>query len=245
MEKSIIVTGGASGIGLEIAKTALENGYQVGIIDSSESNLENAMSKSKAIKGIAADITNQKEVEHAFDELGSPTTVVNNAGIVRFGALIDQPVEDFVAAVNVNLIGTYIVSRTAAKRMAGEGGHIINITSINSITPGPNAGAYPSTKAGVRQLTRQLAIELANTKIRVNSIAPGFIDAGMSTPIYEDNEIRRKRSEAVPSGRLGTAQDIAQAIMFLDSKEGSYVNGHEFVIDGGVVHSLLNQLPRD
>ena len=94
-------------------------------------------------------------------------------------------------------------------------------------------------------MTRQLAIELSGRNIRVNSVAPGFIDAGMSAPIYEDKKVRKTRSEAVPLGRLGTARDIAEAIMFLDSEQGSYVNGHEFVVDGGVVHSLLNQLPRD
>ena len=77
--------------------------------------------------------------------------------------------------------------------MQGQNGHIINISSINSITPGPNAGAYPSTKAAIKQMTRQLAIELSVKNIRVNSVAPGFIDAGMSAPIYEDKKVRKTR----------------------------------------------------
>ena len=245
MRKRILITGGASGLGLEIAKTALDRGYDVRIIDTDEQAVKQAEEKNKGLKGCVANIVKDDEVKEAFDRLGTPNTLVNNAGIVKFGPLIEQSVEDFIITVNVNLIGTYIVSREAALRMEGEKGHIINISSINSITPGPGAGAYPSTKAGIKQMTRQLAIELSDRKIRVNSVAPGFIDAGMSATIYEDKKVRETRSRAVPVKRLGTGSDIAEAVMFLDSEQASYVNGHELVVDGGVVHSLLNQLPRD
>ena len=245
MRKKILITGGASGLGLEIAKTALDRGYDVRIIDTDEQAVKQAEEKNKGLKGCVANIVKDDEVKEAFDKLGTPNTLVNNAGIVKFGPLIEQSVEDFIITVNVNLIGTYIVSREAALRMEGEKGHIINISSINSITPGPGAGAYPSTKAGIKQMTRQLAIELSDRKIRVNSVAPGFIDAGMSATIYEDKKVRETRSRAVPVKRLGTGSDIAEAVMFLDSEQASYVNGHELVVDGGVVHSLLNQLPRD
>ena len=245
MRKKILITGGASGLGLEIAKTALDRGYDVRIIDTDEQAVKQAEEKNKGLKGCVANIVKDDEVKEAFDRLGTPNTLVNNAGIVKFGPLIEQSVEDFIITVNVNLIGTYIVSREAALRMEGEKGHIINISSINSITPGPGAGAYPSTKAGIKQMTRQLAIELSDRKIRVNSVAPGFIDAGMSATIYEDKKVREIRSRAVPVKRLGTGSDIAEAVMFLDSEQASYVNGHELVVDGGVVHSLLNQLPRD
>ncbi len=245
MRKKILITGGASGLGLEIAKTALDRGYDVRIIDTDEQAVKQAEEKNKGLKGCVANIVKDDEVKEAFDRLGTPNTLVNNAGIVKFGPLIEQSVEDFIITVNVNLIGTYIVSREAALRMEGEKGHIINISSINSITPGPGAGAYPSTKAGIKQMTRQLAIELSDRKIRVNSVAPGFIDAGMSATIYEDKKVRETRSRAVPVKRLGTGSDIAEAVMFLDSEQASYVNGHELVVDGGVVHSLLNQLPRD
>jgi 3-oxoacyl-[acyl-carrier protein] reductase len=94
-------------------------------------------------------------------------------------------------------------------------------------------------------LMRQLAVELAERGIRANSVCPGFIDAGMSTPIYADAKVRKARSGAVPVGRLGTADDVANAVAFLDSEAGSYVNGHELVIDGGVTHTLLKHLPRE
>ena len=245
-EKSIIVTGAANGIGLAIATACAHAGYRVGLLDTDATALNEAVNSLEHAIALTADVTKEKDVREAFDLFGTPTTVVNNAGIVRFGPLIDRPLKDFVDTVNINLIGSYIVAKEAALRMKESGGgHIINLTSINSITPGPGAGAYPATKAGIKQMTRQLAIELGGTSIRVNSIAPGFIDAGMSSPIYADKKIRKARSSAVPMGRLGTADDIANAVLFLDSDAGAYINGHELVVDGGVVHSLLAQLPRD
>lgn len=246
-KKSILVTGAANGIGAAIARACDEQGYRVGLMDLDESALKDTAASMKNAVVLSGDVTLQADVQKALSDFGTPDTVVNNAGIVRFGPLIEQSVEDFVTTVNVNLIGSYIVAREAAIRMKAEkiSGHIINLSSINSVTPGPGAGAYPATKAGIKQFTRQLAIELGDDRIRVNCIAPGFIDAGMSTPIYADTAVRQKRADAVPLGRLGTAQDIAHAVLYLDSEAGAYVNGHELVIDGGVVHSLLGQLPRD
>lgn len=245
-KKSIIITGAARGIGRSIAEHCARAGYRVGLIDMNEQHLAEAASSIAGSVALKADVTQPDQVTSALDAFGTPTTIVNNAGIVRFGPLIEQTIENFTQTVNINLIGSYIVAREGAIRMkeAG-GGHIINMSSINSITPGPGAGAYPATKAGVTQMTRQLAIELGDANVRVNAIAPGFIDAGMSEPIYEDKKVRELRAGAVPSGRLGTAEDIAIAVLFLDSDAGSYINGHELVIDGGVVHSLLAQLPRD
>lgn len=245
-EKSILITGAAHGIGRAIAEHASQAGYRVGMIDMNADHLTQAASEIANAEAIPADVTKPEDVTAAFDRFGTPTTIVNNAGIVRFGPLIEQSVDDFVQTVNVNLIGSYIVAREGALRMLDAGGgHIINLSSINSITPGPGAGAYPATKAGVKQMTRQLAIELGSARIRVNAIAPGFIDAGMSAPIYADQKVRDLRAGAVPSGRLGTAADIANAVLFLDSDAGAYINGEELVIDGGVVNSLLAQLPRD
>lgn len=243
--QSIIITGAASGIGLAIAEAATRAGYRVGLLDLPGTSLQQAAESLSAI-ALPADVTDETAVSACFEQFGTPSTVVNNAGIVRFGPLIEQSVKDFTDTVSINLTGSFIVAREAALRMrTAGGGHIINLTSINSITPGPNAGAYPATKAAIRQMTRQLAIELGDDAIRVNAIAPGFIDVGMSAPIYADTRVRELRSSAVPMDRLGSAEDIANAVMFLDSPAGGYINGHELVIDGGVVHSLLAQLPRD
>ena len=121
---------------------------------------------------------------------------------------------------------------------------IINLTSINARTPGPGSGAYPATKAAVAKLTEHLSLELGPLGIRVNCVAPGFIDGGMSAPIYADERIRKLRGSAVPLRRLGSVDDIANAILWLASDEAAYITGQQLTVDGGVAHSVLAQLPR-
>lgn len=124
-------------------------------------------------------------------------------------------------------------------------GHIVSLTSINAYGPGPGSGAYPASKAAVKQLMKQFSLEYGEAGLRFNSIAPGFIDGGMSTPIYADPKVRAARSKGVPLGRLGAPEDIAQAVLFLDSPAGAYINGHDLVVDGGVTHTVLKNLPRE
>ena len=117
----------------------------------------------------------------------TPDLIVNNAGIARFGKLFDQKLSDFQDVVQTNLIGSFIVATEGAKRMVKEDkkGSIINITSVHSVNPGPGVGAYPTTKSGLYSLTKLMALEWGEYGIRVNAIAPGFIDSGMSKPIYK------------------------------------------------------------
>jgi NAD(P)-dependent dehydrogenase (short-subunit alcohol dehydrogenase family) len=245
--KNAIVTGGAGGIGRAIAETLVDAGYRVGVFDLEEGPTELVAEGLREAVALVADVRDGASVEAAFEAFGTiPDLVVNNAGVVTFGPLIEQTVEDFKAVVDVNLLGCFIVSRCAAREMAeGDGGHIVNVTSINSRTPGPGCGAYPATKSAIVQLTRQMAIECGPAGVRVNAVSPGFIDAGMSAPIYSDPTVRKHRAEAVPLRRLGNAKDVADAVLFLDSAAAAYINGHELVVDGGVVHSMLDQLPRD
>jgi NAD(P)-dependent dehydrogenase (short-subunit alcohol dehydrogenase family) len=148
--------------------------------------------------------------------------------------------------IDVNLVGTFVVSRAVARRWrdTSRGGSIVNVTSMNGVMPGPNAGAYGATKAAVALLTRQMALEWGVHGIRANAVAPGLIDAGMSAPVYADPEIRAIRTARVPLGRLGTAADIARAVLWLSSDEASYVTGQELVVDGGVTMSVIAGLPR-
>ena len=124
-------------------------------------------------------------------------------------------------------------------------GSIINITSINYSNPGPGVGAYSASKLGLYSLTKLMALEWGEYGIRVNAIAPGFTDAGMSKPLYKNPNIRYSRGKAVPLQRLGSAEDIANTVLFLASEEASYINANEIVVDGGVIHSVLMHLPRD
>ncbi|GIX14885.1 MAG: hypothetical protein KatS3mg118_2844 [Paracoccaceae bacterium] len=174
-----------------------------------------------------------------------PDLLVNNAGIGRFAPLMDIDIADFRAVLKVNLEGAFIMARACARGMAERGGGaIVNITSLNALTAGPGAGAYPAAKAGLARLTEQMAQEWGPLGIRVNAVAPGFIDAGISTPFYRDPEVRALRAGAVPARRLGTAEDVAEAVAFLASGAAAYVNGVQLPVDGGVAVSLLSQLPR-
>ena len=231
-----LVTGAGRGLGAEIANRLRADGYAVACLDLN------------AGEGITAcDVSNAAEVDACFAALpAAPIVVVNNAGIVRFGPLLELSNDDFRAVIDVNLIGTFNVARAAARRMKADGvsGSIINITSMNGVAAGPNAGAYGSTKAAIALLTQQMAIEWGPLGIRVNAVAPGLIDAGMSEPIYADLEARTARSARVPIGRLGTAEDVANVVSFLAGPQSAYITGQEILVDGGVTMSVIASLPR-
>jgi short-subunit dehydrogenase len=245
--KTAIVTGGAHGIGAAICRHAARAGYRVGVLDLQQAACDAlAAELGNGSVGLAADVTNEAAVHAAFLKFAAvPDLLVNNAGIVRFGSLLEQTVDAFREVVNIHLVGTYIVAREAALEMVKRGsGVIINMSSLNAVTPGPGSGGYPAAKAGIAKLTEHLAIELGPLGIRVNSVAPGFIDGGMSAPIYADPRVRASRGGAVPIRRLGTVDDVANAVMWLASDQASYVTGHQLLVDGGVAPSVLAHLPR-
>tara|TARA_B100000282_G_scaffold181755_1_gene132045 strand:+ start:3193 stop:3933 length:741 start_codon:yes stop_codon:yes gene_type:complete len=245
--KTAIVTGAGAGIGKAICQKLSQNNYRVGMLDLNEENVNEA---SKGIENsfpLHGDVTNQESIKKAFEKFGEiPDLLVNNVGIVLFGPLEEHSVEDYSKSLNINLLGSFITSRILINDMIKRGsGSIINMSSVNGVNPGIGIGAYPASKAGIISMTQQMAIEWGKFGIRVNCISPGFIDAGMSKPIYEDPKVRELRGGAVPSGRLGEADDIANAVLFLDSENASYVNGHNLVVDGGVISSVIAQLPRE
>jgi NAD(P)-dependent dehydrogenase (short-subunit alcohol dehydrogenase family) len=245
--QTAVVTGAGRGLGLAIATRLAADGWTVGVLDRDPVLVASASAGLLGSVPLVADISDEASVEAAFDQLGElADLVVNNAGIVRFGPLIDLDERDFRAVVDVNLVGTFIVSRAAARRMvaAGVAGSIINITSMNGVAPGPNGGAYGSAKAGIALLTQQMALEWGRSGIRVNAVAPGMILAGMSEPVFADPVVRQARESKVPLGRLGTAEDIAAMVAFLASDQASYVTGQNILVDGGVTMSIIAGLPR-
>ena len=245
--KTAIVTGAGAGIGKAICQKLSLNNYRVGMLDLNEENVNEASKGIENSVPLHGDVTNQESIKKAFEKFGEiPDLLVNNAGIVLFGPLEEHSVEDYSKSLNINLLGSFITSRILINDMIKRGsGSIINMSSVNGVNPGIGIGAYPASKAGIISMTQQMAIEWGKFGIRVNCISPGFIDAGMSKPIYEDPKVRELRGGAVPSGRLGEADDIANAVLFLDSENASYVNGHNLVVDGGVISSVIAQLPRE
>ena len=245
--KHAVITGGAAGLGADVARTLSEAGYRIGIFDLGAERVAEAASKLDNAMGIEADVTSPDQVGAAFDAFGEvPDLLVNNAGIVRFGAMEEQSVQDYIDVVNVNLLGSCFCARAIAPAMMDRGsGHIINFTSINGVHPAPGVGLYGPTKAAMANMTQAMAIEWGPRGIRVNAIAPGMIDAGMSKPIFENPKVRATRGGGVPLRCLGEAADIAEAVLFLDSDGAKYISGHELVVDGGVSISVMAHLPRE
>jgi NAD(P)-dependent dehydrogenase (short-subunit alcohol dehydrogenase family) len=241
-----LVTGGAGDIGIAIARALAADGWRIGLVDLDADAVATAARSITGAKGHVCDVTDETSCEATVAEFGPVDLLVNNAGIGRFGPLHELSTADFRKVIDVNLVAPYIMAKAAVRGMIDRRrGQIVNITSINSITPGPGAGGYPAAKAGLAKLTEQMALEWGRFGIRVNSIAPGFIDGGISKPFYADPKVRALRAGAVPIKRLGLCEDIAHAVAFLASEKASYINAHELVVDGGVVPSLLMQLPRD
>ena len=241
---SLFVTGGAAGLGAAIGAAAAAEGYRVGLYDIDGEEVEKTATAVEGAIPLVGSTTDAAQVEAALDGFGTPDALVNNAGIVRFGPLVDLDEADWRAVVDVNLTGTFVVARAVARRMlAGSGGAIVNISSMNGVAPGPNSGAYGPTKAAIGLLTEQMALEWSPT-VRVNAVAPGLIDAGMSEAVYADPATRAAREGRVPLGRLGTADDVAAAVLWLASADAGYVTGQTLLVDGGVTNSIITHLPR-
>ncbi len=243
--KSVLVTGAAAGIGAGIARKFDAEGWRVGVLDLDPGRTEATAAGLANGVALVADVTDEAQVAAAFAAFGPPDVLVNNAGILATGPLLDQSPAQFRKVLEVHVMGTYTCAWTAARAMDGRGGVIVNLTSINAITPGPGSGAYPAAKAAIAKLTEHMALEWGPLGIRVNAVAPGFIDGGMSAPFYADPRTRALRGGAVPNGGLGRIEDIAEAVWYLASPGARYVNGHQLVVDGGVCHALLRALPRE
>ena len=246
-ERLALVTGGGSGIGAAIARAASRAGYRVAIMDAQADAAEAMARELGNAVALPCDVTDELAVDAALATLGAtPDLLVNNAGIVKFGHLVDISVKDFRRVLEVDLVGVYILSRAVGLMMRARGqGNIVNISSINAITPSLGTNAYAAAKGGLVTMTKLLALELGPHGVRVKSVSPGFVDGGMSTAVFANPRTRDIRTKAVPLRRLGSTEDIAQAVMFLASDAAAYVHGQDLGVDGGLVHSLLSQIPRD
>jgi NAD(P)-dependent dehydrogenase (short-subunit alcohol dehydrogenase family) len=245
-QKLALITGAGNGIGAAIATAAHRAGYRVGVMDANADAARAMAAQLGDALALPCDVTDEQAVDQALATLGAvPDLLVNNAGIVKFGHLLDISVDDFRRVLDVDLVGAYILSRAVGRGMRERGsGNIVGISSINAITPSLGTNAYAAAKGGLVNMTKLLALELGPHGVRVNSVSPGFVDGGMSTAVFANAKTRELRTNAVPLRRLGSVEDIANAVMFLASDEATYIHGQDLGVDGGLVHSLLSQIPR-
>ncbi|MCX5669622.1 MAG: 3-oxoacyl-[acyl-carrier-protein] reductase [Candidatus Omnitrophica bacterium] len=241
-DKVALITGGARGIGQAIAMTFAKEGADIVVADV---NLEIAQKTALDIEGLgrkamalAMDVTNYDLVEEGInkilDKMGKVDILVNNAGITKDNLILRMSQADWDAVINVNLKGTFNCIKAVSRPMIKQrSGRIISIASIIGLIGNPGQANYAASKAGIIALTKTVAKELASRNINANAVAPGFIQTEMTAKLSE--EIKKKMLEAIPLGKLGTPEDVAQVCLFLASPESSYITGQTITIDGGMV----------
>lgn len=233
----VIITGGASGIGLATVQRLLGTDASVSVLDASARNIADA--KAGIDPGRCqfheVDVRDEGGVEAAFEDaetvFGPPSGLVNSAGIGRDAPVLETSTEMFRNVVEINLVGSFITSKSAATRMSG-GAAIVNIASVSGLRGNFGRVAYGASKGGIVNMTQVMAAELGGRKIRVNAVAPGPID----TPLVEgmhDAQIRGIWQAHVPQARYGSPAEVADVICFLLSDAASYVNGAIVAVDGG------------
>jgi NAD(P)-dependent dehydrogenase (short-subunit alcohol dehydrogenase family) len=243
--KTAIVTGGRRGIGRAIALALAGEGADIVVADivsddgklaSVAGEIEKLGRRSLAIR---VDISSRSEAEEmarrAVEHFGRIDILVNCAGVWIPGqTLLETPEENWDKVVDTNLKGTYLCCQAVGKVMAKQGGgNIINLSSQVGLNPGAGAGAYSVSKAGIIMLTRQLALELAGDKIRVNALAPGIVKTDFNIDIWKNPEAEKGISLGVPLGRLAEPEDVARAALFLASEDSGYITGATIPVDGG------------
>ena len=239
--QTALVTGAAQGLGRCIAQTLAAAGAKVACIDINAESLAETVADIRAAGGVAeplaCDVTQSDRVGEVVDQVvamwGKLDILVNNAGVTRDNVLIRMKDEQWDLVLNINLRGTFLFTRAAARpMMKARRGRIINVASVSGLMGNPGQVNYSASKAGVIGLTRTVACELASRNITVNAVAPGFIATDMTAKLG-DETLAAIRKE-IPLGRLGEPQDVADAVLFLASDAASFITGHVLTIDGGL-----------
>lgn len=240
--KIALVTGGAQGIGQTIGEELVHHGALVVLGDINEEGVKNtadSMSQNGgSASGVRLDVTRPEEVQRVFKQIsekhGRIDILVNNAGITRDGLLMRMKEEDWDLVLSVNLKGSFLCTQLAVKQMMKQkSGAIVNIASIVGLMGNFGQANYSASKAGLIALTKTAAREVGSRGVRVNAIAPGFIDTEMTRCL--DQNVKEKLIEQIPLARLGQPGDIADCVVFLVSDRAKYITGQVISVNGGML----------
>jgi len=243
--KVAIVTGGSRGIGLAISQELARAGCRVAVLATTREGadrgaaaaMEASQGSAAECVGYAADVRDAARANEVVADVikrwGRLDILVNNAGITRDNLLMRMADEDIESVLDTNLKGSLFYCRAVARPMTkARSGCIVNVSSIVGITGNAGQSNYAAAKAGLYGLTRSLAKEFGGRGVRVNAVAPGYIQTDMTASLSE--ELKAESLKHIPLGRLGDPQDIARAVLFLCSDQGGYITGTTIVVDGGM-----------
>ncbi len=243
MNQLALITGATRGIGRQIAITLAKEGYDIALNYRKENEeLENVKKEIAeigvecfAVKGDVSCFEDCEElVKQVIEKFGKLDVLVNNAGITKDMLLMRMKKEDFEQVIDVNLVGTFNVTKNVISHMLkARSGRIINISSVVGVSGNAGQTNYAASKAGIIGFTKSLAKEVASRGILVNAVAPGFIETSM-TEVLKD-EVKEEIAKSIPLKRMGTSQDVANVVKFLASKDSSYITGQVVHVDGGML----------
>ena len=240
-DKIAVVTGASRGIGRSIALALASQGASIVVVDMDQAATDAVVAELESVGGkalgVMGNVTVAQDVERvinaAMETFGRVDILVNNAGITRDGLLVRMKDEDWDAVLSVNLKGAFLCTRAASKIMTKQRyGRIINIASIVGQMGNAGQANYCASKAGLIGLTKSNARELAKRNITVNAVAPGFIATAMTDALTD--KVRAELTAQIPMERLGSADDIANAVVFLASEQAGYITGHVLAVNGGM-----------
>ncbi len=236
-DKKVFITGGSRGIGLDIMKKFYDLNSKICIIGSNLENLEKVKKEFSKIEIAQLDLSNTEKLTEEFSKLiksfGGIDVLVNNAGVTKDNLAMRMSKEEWSSVINLNLSSPFLLCQESIKAMIkNKSGSIINISSVVGHTGNAGQSNYTASKAGLVALTKSLAKEYAKKNIRCNCVSPGFIQTDMTAKLKD--EYKLKLMETIPSGRLGTGQDIANVVIFLASDMSSYITGETIHVNGGM-----------
>ncbi len=243
MSKVALITGATRGIGRQIAITLAKEGYDIALnyrkeneeLESVKKEIQENKVECLVVKG---DVSNFEEceelVKQTIEKFGKVDVLVNNAGITKDMLLMRMKKEDFEQVIDVNLIGTFNMTKNVIQSMLkARSGRIINISSVVGVSGNAGQTNYSASKAGIIGFTKSLAKEVASRGILVNAVAPGFIETSMTEVLKED--VKEEIAKSIPLKRMGTSQDVANVVKFLTSEDSSYITGQVLHVDGGML----------